>query len=257
MKKQATRPRMLFIVVSLFASSVLFAQPPADTSADSFLDFSQFSMIAPADRLGFLDHLKWAGMRFVNAPAARRVVSLYEYSSDAIANVTCSDDRLRDHHALVVTELVPTNSVIVALESHRSGQSTAGNIEELIRQLPDPEVNPWMTTSGLQDFLQKDPSLPNNVSDPMPVWGELSFSNSCELQQMVEDLDYDAVTWHPVDNPKLRSFIQSEPDQTTSAKIIATGSFFPEHIETAQYFAECLPANERPHVGSSYCDTVR
>lgn len=262
MRKHATRVRMLAVFAPLFVSSALFAQPPSDTTTTSFLDFGQFSTIAPADRLSFLDQLKWAGMMFVNAPAAKRVVSLYEYSSDTIASAGCSDDRLRDYRALVVTRLVPADSVIAALEYSRADQSATGSaenssIEELMRQLSGPQVNPWITESMLQNLLRDNPSLTNEDLVPTPVWGEISFSNSCELQQMVANLDHDAITWHLVDNPKLLSFIQSASDQATPAKIIATNSFFPEHTEMTQYFAECVPANQRPHVGRSYCDAVR
>ena len=250
MKKQAMRPRMLFVVAPLFASSVLFAQPPADTTTAPYLDFKQFSTIAPADRIGFLDQLKWAGMKFANAPAAKRIVSLYEYSSDTIADVSCSDDRLRDHHALVVTKMIPIDSVIAALPSD------AENTPALKEQLADPQKNPWITNSALQELLKNGSILPSRVTTPMPVWGELSFSNSCELQKIAANLDHDAVTWHMVDNPKLLSVIQSEPNGATPAKIIVTDSFFPKQTGMKQYFAECVPANERPFVGSSYCDAV-
>ena len=257
MKTKATLPRLLFVVVPLFASCVVFAQPRADTTTAPFLDFKQFSTIAPADQLGFLDKLKWAGMKFANAPAAKRVVSLYEYGSDAIADVTCSTDRLRDHHALIVTRMVPTSSVIATLETYGDASSDPIKTNELITQLSDPQENTWIAKSELAKHLPHDPTLLDQVADPEPVWGELSFSNSCELREIAADLDYDAVTWHMVDDAKLRSLVPSERNDTTTAKFIVTDSFFPEQTEIKQYFAECVPASRRPYTRNSYCDVVR
>ena len=262
MKSRTRRSRITFLFSSLFATSVLFAQPPDDTAASAFLDFGRFSTIAPADQLGFLDRLKWAGMIFVNAPAAKRIVSLYDYTRQDITDNQCSSNRMQDHHALLVTSLVPTDAAIEAISSRPDYDSSVQN-----RALLELEERAWITEAALVNLLP-DISDSNNVPKSEPVWYELSFSNSCELQRIIENLDYDDFTWRLVDDPKLRSIIQTGLDEAGQAasiqeRIIITEPLFP--ASSRQYFAECEPSNQprlaqlqlaRNSTTNSICDTA-
>lgn len=255
MKSRTRRFRITFVFSSLFATSVSFAQPSADTTTSAFLDFGRFSTIAPADQLSFLDRLKWAGMIFVNAPAARRIVSLYDYTRQDIVNNQCSNNRMQDHHALLVASLVPTNAAIEAILSQ---QNSGNNDQNLV--LPELTGRAWVTETELADLLP-NVSGSDDVPQPELVWNELSFSNSCELQQIIENLDYDDFTWHLVDDPKLRSIIQAESneaaqDASIQERIIVTEQLFPASSRRRQYFAECEPSSQHQLAGNSICDAA-
>ena len=195
-------------------------------------------------------------MILVNAPAARRVVSLYEYTRQGIRDADCSSDRIQDHRALFVTSLVPTDAVIAALQAIQSSSgSEAGNHGDVLFRL---EEGSWVDPEDLQNLLQPgsdSSSAPLDVPEPELVWHEFSISNSCDLQQSIADIDYGALTWHSVDDPKLRTIIQYEPEDPQE-RIIVVEQFFPESALNREYYAECKPSNELQLTGDSLCDTV-
>ena len=258
MMKRTRQSRIPLYFALLFATNALFAQPTGDNPPSAYLDFGEFSSIAPADRLGFLDRLKWAGMIFVNAPAARRVVPLYDYTREGIGNADCSSDRIQDHRALFVTSLVPTDDVIAALQAIQANSGNeAGSHDDVLSGL---EEGSWVEDSVLRNLLQpggESSSPPLDVPEPELVWHEFSISNSCELQQSIADLDYGALTWHSVDDPKLRTIIQSGPSENNPReRIIMAEQLFPESALNGQYYAECKPSNELQLADDSLCDTV-
>ena len=260
MKSRARRSRISFFFSCLFATSTLFAQPPADTTTSAYLDFGRFSTIAPADQLGFLDKLKWAGMIFVNAPAARRVVSLYDYTKRDIMAADCSSDRIRNHHALLVASLVPTDAVIAALDAiEQNSGNKDGDHDDVLSGL---RGRSWVAQEdpALKTLLQEgndSSSALLNVPEPELVWHEFSFSNSCELRELIESLNYDDLHWRFVDDPKLRSVIQSVSDSDAQEeRIIVAERLFPEATRSRQYFAECEPSSELPLADGSLCDTM-
>lgn len=260
MKKGARRSRIPLHFVLLFATSALFAQPAGGNPPSAYLDFGEFSSIAPADRLDFLDWLRWAGMIFVNAPAARRIVPLYDYASERIENADCSSDRIQDHRALFVTSLVPTDAVIAALQAIPSSSgSEPGNHGDVLSRL---EEGSWIDPEDpdLQALIQSMSGAsptPSDVPEPELVWHEFSISHSCELRESIADLDYGALTWHSVDDPKLRTIIQSGPGgDDPQERIIVAEQLFPESALNGQYYAECKPSDELRLAGDSLCDTV-
>lgn len=94
------------------------------------------------------------------------------------------------------------------------------------------DESPWITEGTLGDILNRSgaDNLEDIVSipEPVPVWRELSFSNSCELRDILDDLDQPPPEWHVVDDPKLFSIIQADADNDDDE-----GAFNPHIIVTA------------------------
>lgn len=180
-----------------------------------YLDFGQFSTVASEDQLGLVDKLWWAGMNFVGAPAAGEVVSLYEYGSAEITVASCSQDPLQDHHALLV----------------RRQQA----------QDEDPKAQ------------SQENGVANDGSEL--VWGELSFSNACDLQEALTNSNDSVILWQPIEDAKLRTIsrtLASKASESDEFHVIVTEPFFPETAPT-RYFAECAPRKERQLDGKSLC----
>ena len=255
MMAKAARFFIPVILALLFAPSTVFAQISAPKATPQYLDFTQFSTIVSADQLSFLDKLKRAGMKFVNAPAEKRVVSLYEYSKKDFENYECSDKQLQEHHALLVAQLISKTSDNAARSVDPRDEKTLNKLKAMLKAAP------WLTREDLEHAEFEPETLQRLGIKAEPVWHEIAFSNSCELQKMVVDLDYKAVGWHVVDDPKLRSIIQSRVDTSMSASafkpgVIATTSFFSKSSGQRQYFAECQPNHKLKAVGASLCDKV-
>lgn len=245
------------IVAHLFTGSSAFAQSPADQTVPEYLDFSQFETIVPADRLGFFDSLKWAGMKFVNAPAANRIVALYEYDArGAIEGTSCSDKRFQSHHALIVDRKVSAREMIEIVEETTLSDGACQQVD-IVAEL---NRNQWVSKKTLTAILDECPQLSNSVPEAAPVWYELSFSNSCELRDILSDLDYDTVVWSPANDPKLRSIVESRATSTDSnnasgPRVIVTDRFFAASSQK-RYFAECRFLADPQTDNLSLCGTV-
>ena len=202
------------VFVLLLVPNAAFAQPLAVGSETPYLDFGQFSTVAPEDQLSFLDKLKWAGMNIVGAPAAGGIVSLYEYDSAEIKMAPCSQGPLQDHHALLVWRQQVQNS---DADTQSQGNGAANGFE--------------------------------------PVWGELSFSNACELQEALAQNNGPGILWQPIDDAKLRTISRISAGETGGSDefhVIVTEPFFPETAPT-RYFAECAPTKDLQRDGKSLC----
>lgn len=251
MRRKVLRSCILSVTVNLFTAGILSAQVSTDVTKPAYLGFEQFSTVAIADRLGFLDKVIWAGMNFVYAPAAKRIVPLYEYNSEDIAKADCSADKHRTQRALLATWLVPKKAVPGKLLSKPSVELGRGFEGQ----------DKWLTLAELKELLPKAHNLEGYRGMSVPVWHELSVSNSCDLKRAVADLDYKALAWHPIDNPKLLSTIRSKDDSVGlmaafKAHVIVTEPFFSKKIRQKKYFAECIPLKKRERTYASICNTV-
>lgn len=240
---------IVLVFFALFTAGTTSAQTPDGNSTYAYLGFSQFTTIKAANKLRFFDRLKWAGMVFVNAPAAKRVAALYEYKNNEIASADCSDNELRDQFALLVTQLVPTEAV---LANHEAQIREAGSLEFTLRDTP------WLTRAGLKDLLPNELKEISDEAPTEPVWHELSFSNSCDLKETITSLDYQTLTWSRAENPKLRSIIRSGAESLTretsfKAQVILASPLFSKQAVQKQYFAQCKPVNDLRHARTLLC----
>ena len=221
----------------------------------AYLDFRQFSTIVSADQIGFLLNLKRVGMKIVNAPAEKRVVSLYKYKKEDFAKYKCSDEQLKEHHALLVAQVVSKTSIDAASSVDPRDKKTLSKLKAMLK------ATAWITHEDLEHTGVEPKTLQRLGIKAEPVWYELTFSNSCELQKMIVDLDYKTVDWHIVDDPKLRSIIRSGVDTHMSAKafkpsVIAATSFFSKNYGKKQYLAECQLNYKFKTAGTSLCGKV-
>ena len=262
MRTKTPRFCISLIVAHLFIGSPAFAQNPVGQAAPEYLNFDQFETIVPADRLSFFDRLKWAGMKFVNAPAADRIVSLYEYDmNSANQHTDCSDTRLQSHHALLIDQQISTSEMISVVESSdiESSSRTTCALNEVISELNQRQ---WVSKTMLDGILGRNncQQLVESVPGVAPVWHEFSFSNSCELRDALLDLDYDTVVWSLANDPKLRSIIESQttntdPSTAPGLRVIVDDQFFAASSQK-QYFAECKLQANRQNDNFSLCGSV-
>ena len=253
---------MSLIVAHLVIGSPAFAQNPVGQAAPEYLNFGQFETIVPADRLSFFDRLKWAGMKFVNAPAADRIASLYEYDTNsANQNTDCSDTKLRSHHALLIDQKISTSEMISVAKSGdmESSFKTTCALNDVISELNQRQ---WVSKAMLDGILGRNncQQLVESAPDVAPVWHEFSFSNSCELRDILLNLDDDTVAWSLANDPKLRSIIESattntDPSTAPGLRVIVDDQFFAASSQK-QYFAECKFQTDNQNDNFSLCGTI-
>lgn len=224
-----------------------------EVQAPAHLNFEQFSTVVRADEVSFLTTLKWAGMILVNAPAADRVVTLYEYEAGSMGLGDCSESGYSSDHALLVNWAIPATAMIAALEE--AGVSLDSEQWDLSRGAPQALGDgEWVTVGTLVATLDShniDEGYWSEVfPEPSPVWHELPFASSCGLQETVATLDDSALVWQPVLDQKLKA-IARFPDIVDGGAAGALPPISPRvfvtralegPVETAQYFAECLEA---------------
>lgn len=256
MKQVASFP-IPIVFVCLFVTSSVFAQPPLPKATPHYLDFGQFSTVVSTDQLDFLDKVKWAGMKFVAAPAKKGVVAIYKYNKEDFAKYKCSDKQLREHHALVVARLVSRTKVDLVLKG-----STDPSAQQALNALMNtPKTTRWLSFADLKQDAKREKALKQLGVKAQPVWHELTFSNSCELRKMLDNLDYKVIDWHVVDDPKLRWLIQSGVDTPIAMNafkpsVIATTSLFSGSSGQKQFFAECQSKYRYRTKDDSLCGKV-
>ena len=257
---------MALFLIPLLATGDVCAQSPDGEGASSYLDFRQFSTIVPADKISFLDKLKLAAMRIVKAPALKEVVALYEYTTDNIDASQCSNAQFQDHYALLVAQGYEKESVDPVLANIGNSEESR-EVSLLEAELAALDPDEWITRPNLESAFGPVGQSPDNmlwshvVPGPEPVWREVSFANSCDLQRVVRDLDRAVGGWRPVSDPKLRSIFESgansdDNNNASAARVIVAHPFFAESSEPKNYLAECEPAYVRNSAGASLCGTV-
>ena len=253
---QTARFFLPVVLIPLLATSTALAQTTTSKIKPEYLDFSQFATIVSAEEVGLGKQFKWAGMKFVNAPAEKRVISLYKYAKEDIADYKCSDKRLQNHYALLVGQLIPKASVNSARADDPKEQSKLKALKGIAN------AKQWLTNADLMNSKLNVATLQKLGIRAEPVWYELTFSNSCELKKMLVDFDYKSVDWHVVHDPKLRSIIQSKAvplmlHKTFTPSVIAAVSLFEKSSGKKQYFAECQSKTDREAVETSLCKKVQ
>ena len=245
---------------SIVYCSVAMAQTVETTTVKAYLGFEQFSTVVPYDHVNFADKLKWAGMKFLNAPAADRVVSLYDYRTVKLAGAECLGGNLKDQYALLVNWLVPKDAIVHTLRI----KGVAG--EDVVEVIGNEEwwgVGEWVSTAAVAAWFKaiaeqtKNEELKELAIEPQPVWHELSFTDECELRDSISELKGKKVRWYPVQNAKLRSVIKErtgaagqeikwEPHVIVAKKLA-------EVEPEKRYWAECFPGNGKGAAMKNLC----
>lgn len=221
-----------------------------ETIVPAYLNFEQFRTVVDADKLGFYGTLKYAGMKFVNAPAAGRVVSLYEYDAESIVvNSSCSGE-YKSEYALLVNWAVPSKAVEARWSPDMLGETTeqaewASDVweEDLHKMLVDRD---WILVETLSSY-DSEGKLKGIIPEPVPVWYEVPFVNACELQRSVENLDDGAWNWNQVSDDKLKRIAEypwvNKGENHDAWPVHSTHVIVTEPISEAgdyvEYFAEC------------------
>ena len=246
----------LHIVMSVSLAVLLTAGAGQTQGIDTeakpkFMDFAQFETVVAADKLRFVDHLRWAGLKIVKSPAVERVVPLFKYSEDDLRKSECSIKHLKGHYALVVANLIPSASVYAASSSDPKEQ------RKLERLKAEVSNGSWLTKEDVENAKLKPEILEQFNIKPKPVWNEISFSNSCELKDTITGFGYiGAHKWYSVKDPKLRSIAKAGLRVPSKPSIIAATSLFGERSGEAPYFAECQANIKAKESGSSLCEQV-
>ena len=246
--------RRVSVSLGMFVGPLLVMNVAMGQGADqapAHLNFEQFSTVVHSDHVSILTTLKWAGMRWVNAPAADRVVTLYEYDAGAITALeACSESGYSSDHALLVNWAIPTTDTMTALADAGVGLNSqpSNYSEDLQAALGGGD---WVTVGNLVTTLASyeiDNQLwEGRIPQPSPVWHELPFVNSCRLQETVANLDDSALAWQPVLDQKLKEI--AELAVVGDGEYAGTPSVISPHVivtkaiegpvEHEQYFAEC------------------
>ncbi|MCY4501819.1 MAG: hypothetical protein OXE57_09695 [Alphaproteobacteria bacterium] len=243
---------------SIIYCSVATAQTSETTTAEAYLGFEQFSTVVPYDRVDFVDKLKWAGMKFFNAPAAGRVVSLYDYRTGKLAGVECLSGNLKDQYALFVNWLVPKDAIIHTVKG------VVG--EDAVKVIGNEEwsnAGEWVSAVAVAAWFEdiakqtKNEELKNLFIEPEPVWHELSFADECDLRDSVTELKGKNIRWYPVLNAKLRSVI-GEGTGATSQEIkrephVIVAKKLAEVEPEKRYWAECFPRSGESAAMKNLC----
>lgn len=249
MLKRSIAFAVALLVGPLFSVNVAVAQ--VERAGGAYLNFEQFETVVEAGDVSFIDKLKWAGMKLVNSPAAKRVVSLYDYDAGAITEGKCSDDQYKDYRALVVNSALSSEELIKAVEE--AGVSMNLQMADVGKSLGSKlKEKPWITQEAWINAVSSygiDIAEQNIViPEPKTVWHELPYSNGCQLQRTVASFDYDAVVWQQVFDPKLLSITQlrnmgtgkgNALDGVSSPHLIVTDPIVTS-VEARHYFAECM-----------------
>ena len=205
----------------------------------NYLDFGQFSHIVDSDEVGLWTKLKWAGMKYVDAPNANRVVSIYEYDANAISEGQCTDEPRDKTHALLVNWAIENEELARIIEDN--------GWQMLPASLSDTE---WVTKDQLDSLAMSEHASDFDWSALAesfhPVWDEVWFANSCDLQRTVSrvaDANFVGLQWQPVSDDRLRwvadvygidNLFADDPP----GKVIVADKVF-EHRDVDHYFAEC------------------
>ena len=221
------RMPMLLFALPAIISPLLLADgasgQPIPNEPD-YLNFEQFRNIVDADQISWLTKLKWAGMKYVDAPNANRVVPLFGYDGQAIVDSKCTDDFNSKNRALLVNWAIDSGTVANA-------RAAAGGV-------PLQNDERWYTLDHLETTNGNDVEW--SEFGPVPVWEEVWFSSSCHLQEVVANLDDANLSWYPVQDDKLRWIIENgSADNGYPVKVIVPDNLF-ESESADHYFAECV-----------------
>ncbi len=245
---------------SIVYCSVAAAQTAETTTAEAYLGFEQFSTVIPYDHVDFIDKLKWAGMKFFNAPAADRVVSLYDYRTGKLAGAECLSGNLKDQYALFVNWLVPKDAIVHTLRVKGVVDEDA---VEVIGNEEWSNVGEWVSTVAVAAWFEniarqtKNEEIKDLFIEPEPVWHELSFANECDLRDSVTELKGKKIRWYPVLNAKLRSVIEERAGATGQeikrVPHVFVANKLAEIEPEKRYWAECFPGNGKSAAMKNLC----
>lgn len=242
---------VLTLVVPLLTAGAATAQTKLGKSSSTYLDFAQFSTVVAADELSLGDKLWWEGMRFVRAPAAKRVVPLFKYKKADATKFDCSDKRLRNNYALLLAYLWPKDEVVKAGEMYPAMQA---GLEILVSKS---KAVKWYTKHDLAKANFDGEIMKKLEIKAVPVWYGIGFANPCELKDKVTALDYKAHEWKVISDPKLRYIAMAETVPIEPA-IIATTKLLEQSVGAEagkQYFAECLPKSKVQTSDATICSS--
>lgn len=235
---KTVRLGVLVVLIPLFAARSGIAQDLPPATVPQYPDFSKFSTVVPADQLGFFDRLRLAGMKFVKAPAVKRIVPLYKYSKEDIVRSKCSRDTMRDRRALVFAQLIPVDRDSSVGSGEREGDGSSETRT----------ASRWREPGSDQDAR----------GTAVPVWYGLRFSDSCDLREQIKGLEVRGVDWQIAGSPTLRSIIRGEgttaqAGNTSTLGLISTEPFTLAGNNKPQYLAECASGNRAGASGSASC----
>lgn len=239
----------LICVPPLLIAGAATAQTKMTKPSSTYLDFAQFSTVVAADELSFGDKLWWEGMRFVRNPAAKRVVPLFKYKKDDATKFDCSDKRLQNNYALLLTRLWPRDAVVKASIMYPAMEA---GVDILIAK---PKGMKWFTKHDLAKANFDGETMKKLGIKAVPVWHGIGFANPCELKDKVTGLDYQAHEWRVITDPKLR-YIATSGIVAKEPAIIATANLLEQKVGAVagrQYFAECLPESQLQSAGATIC----
>lgn len=209
-----------------------------DEDVPEHLNFEQFKVVVDADELEFYETLTYEWMKFVNAPAAERVVLLYEYEAELIeeARLSCSDPVYTSGRALLVNSAV-SRSVLVGRDDLPSiSDSNLVNGE-------------WVLVDAFDEFDEDEKRgiLDSEFEEVEPFWYEASYADLCGLQRLVQDRD-NSLNWKLVNDEKLEKIhdvklakiYHNELSVDTWTTHVIVAEPIPEiEGDYGKYFAEC------------------
>jgi len=229
------KPILLFafsaIMLPIIASNEATGQP-----AMSYLDFGQFRNVVESEQIGLWTKLKWAGMKYVDAPNANRIVSIYEYDADTISENDCTDDPRPANRALLVNWAI-----------HSEKLPTAGVLQNLS------QGKDWITAEQLEEWVKAGQlGETYDASEFEPVWNEFWFANTCHLLDTVDNVGSPGLSWQPIQDDRLRWIVENGPAKM-QPKVIVPAKLF-ETKPADHYFAECISGPEGPEGPDNLCN---
>ena len=238
--------RQTFICALLTTSGVLSAQE----TQTPYVDFDSFSMVRPAEDVGFTDGLMWGTMAFLNLSALDRIVPLYTYNIDNVND--CEANEYKNIPSLALANGYLSNDVNHALNQ----LNFEVMVDDELRGQIDREdlVMPmayWLDLyKNYLSLSQEQIETLSNDLGSIPIWSEVRGTNACDFAQILQS-EMEIGSWNPVTNPILQAASRDAFNALDSnSYAIMTAEPLVDLSALVEFYAEC---SENTHNERSLC----